>query len=195
MRFIVGLGNPGLAYRVTRHNVGFMVVDRLARKHGISLSRIRFRARFGEGEIAGERAVLFKPQTYVNLSGFPVKDLLRFYEGSLDRLIVVHDDLDLNFGRIRIVKKGGHGGHKGVESILETLRRSDFTRLKIGIGRPQDSMDVKDYVLRPFDKKQKAYLGEILLRAVESVEAILLDGVERAMNVFNVGMTCEKKSK
>lgn len=195
MRFIVGLGNPGLAYRVTRHNVGFMVVDRLARKHGISLSRRRFRARFGEGEVPGERAILFKPQTYVNLSGFPVRDLLRFYEGSLDHLIVVHDDLDLNFGRIRIVKRGGHGGHKGVESILETLGGSDFIRLKIGIGRPRGSTDVKDYVLQPFDKKEKAYLGEILLRAVESVEAILLEGVERAMTVFNVAMTCEKKGK
>jgi PTH1 family peptidyl-tRNA hydrolase len=106
---------------------------------------------------------------------------------------VVHDDLDLNFGRIRIVKRGGHGGHKGVESILETLGGSDFIRLKIGIGRPRGSTDVKDYVLQPFDKKEKAYLGEILLRAVESVEAILLEGVERAMTVFNVAMTCEKK--
>lgn len=195
MRFIVGLGNPGLAYRVTRHNVGFMVIDRLARKHGISISRRRSRARCGEGEIDSEHVVLIKPQTYMNLSGLSIKDLLYDYNCSLKDLIVIHDDLDLNFGWIRIRKRGGHGGHKGVQSIIQTMRRSDFVRLKVGIGRPGGTIDVRDYVLHPFEREEKVHLGRILSRAVEAIETILLEGVEGAMNAFNMAVTCEKRDK
>lgn len=195
MRFIVGLGNPGLAYRVTRHNVGFMVVDRLARKHGISLSRRRFGARSGEGKIRGQEAVLVKPQTYMNRSGLPVRDLLGAYGSSLEDLIVIHDDLDVNFGWIRIRGKGGPGGHRGVQSIIQTMGGSDFVRLKVGIGRPRGALDVTDYVLHPFDKDERARLSGVLSRAVEGVEAILLEGVERAMSRFNVALACEKEDK
>ncbi len=193
MRFIVGLGNPGLAYRFTRHNLGFMVIDRLARKRGISLSKRRFRARYGEGEIGNERVVLFKPQTYVNLSGSSIRNLLFAYRGSPSNLIAIHDDLDLSFGRIRITKGGGHGGHKGVQSILESLGGPDFVRLKIGIGRPGEGVDSKDYVLKTFTGAEREQLSTILSRAVDGVETILLKGVERAMNRFNVAKLCEKK--
>jgi len=193
VRFIVGLGNPGLAYRFTRHNLGFMVIDRLARKRGISLSKRRFRARYGEGEIGSERVILFKPQTYVNLSGSSIRDLLFSYRGSLSRLIAIHDDLDLSFGRIRITRGGGHGGHRGVQSILESLGRSDFVRLKIGIGRPGEGIDPKDYVLETFIGEEREQLTTILSWAVDGVETILLRGVERAMNRFNVAEICEKK--
>ncbi len=195
MRFIVGLGNPGLAYRVTRHNLGFMVIDRLARTRRIALSRRRFRARFGEGAIGTERVVLLKPQTYVNLSGLSMRDVLVHYRGSLRDLIVIHDDLDLDFGRIRIKKSGGHGGHKGVQSILDTMGGRDFIRLRVGIGRPRASVDVTDYVLQPFDQKEKADLGHVLSRSVKAVEMILLEGVEKAMNVFNTAALCEKKDE
>ncbi len=192
MRFIVGLGNPGLAYRGTRHNIGFMVVDRLARKRKISISKRRFKARYGEGDIGGERVILLKPQTYVNLSGLSIKSLLSHYSGSLKHIIVIHDDLDLSFGRIRITQSGGHGGHKGVQSIMESLGGADFVRLKIGIGRPREAMDVRDYVLEPFENVERTYLNGILSRTVEAVETVLMEGVEKAMNVFNAARLCEK---
>ena len=195
MRFIVGLGNPGLVYRVTRHNVGFMVIGRLARKHGIPISRRRFRARFGEGEIRGKRVVLIKPHTYMNLSGPPIKGFLGDYGCSLKDLIVIHDDLDLSFGTIRIRRGGGHGGHRGIQAIIRTLGGSDFVRLKVGIGRPRETLDVTDYVLHPFEKDERAHLDSILSRAVEAAETIVLEGVERAMNAFNLARACEKEDK
>jgi PTH1 family peptidyl-tRNA hydrolase len=194
VRFIVGLGNPGLAYRVTRHNVGFLVIDRLVRKHGIPLSRRRFRARYGEGRIRDEQIVLIKPRTYMNLSGLPIKDLLAIYDASRKDLIVIHDDLDVNFGWLRIRRRGGHGGHKGVQSIIQTTGGSDFVRLKVGIGRPKGGApDATAYVLHPFERGEKACLGSILSTAVEAVETIVLEGVEKAMNVFNRVVACEKR--
>jgi len=195
VRFIVGLGNPGLAYRVTRHNVGFMVIDRLARKHGIPLSTRKFRARLGEGKIVSAQVVLIKPQTYMNLSGLCVQKLLSYYDDSLKNLIVIHDDLDLSMGSIRIRRKGGHGGHKGVQSIIQSLGGRDFVRIKVGIGRPRSGVDVTDYVLHPFEGEERTRLGSVLSRAVEAVEVILLEGVDRAMSAFSVAVSCEKKGK
>ncbi|MBW2058272.1 MAG: aminoacyl-tRNA hydrolase [Deltaproteobacteria bacterium] len=195
MRFIVGLGNPGLAYRVTRHNVGFMVVDQVARKHLISLSRRRFGARYGEGSILGKRVVLAKPQTYMNRSGLAVGKLQEIFGFSTEDLIVVHDDLDLDFGWIRIRTRGGHGGHKGVQSVMDILGRSDFVRLKVGIGRPETKDEVTDYVLHPFDEEQKRSLSFVLAKAGEAIEAILLHGVEGAMNLFNKAPTFEEKGR
>lgn len=169
-----------------------MVVDRLARKRKISISKRRFKARYGEGDIGGERVILLKPQTYVNLSGLSIKSLLSHYSGSLKHIIVIHDDLDLSFGRIRITQSGGHGGHKGVQSIMESLGGADFVRLKIGIGRPREAMDVRDYVLEPFENVERIYLNGILSRTVEAVETVLMEGVEKAMNVFNAARLCEK---
>jgi len=195
VRFIVGLGNPGLAYRGTRHNVGFMVIDRLARKHGIPISRRRFRARCGEGKIGREQVVLIRPQTYMNLSGLSVKGFLDDHESSLKDLIVIHDDIDMDFGRIRIRKRGGHGGHKGVQSIIQTTGGTDFIRLKVGVGRPGGVLDVTEYVLYPFKREERVQLGRILSGALEAVEMILLEGVEGAIRCFNAAVLREKKDK
>jgi len=195
VKHIVGLGNPGLAYKGTRHSVGFMVIDGLALKYGIALSRKRFRAICGEGEMGGERVVLMKPQTFMNLSGLSVRDALADSGCSVSDLIVIHDDIDLPFGAIRIRKRGGHGGHRGVQSIIETLKGSDFVRLKIGVGRPEEGMDVKEYVLHPFEKSEQEQLGMILSTAVDALEALVGEGVEYAMNTFNMGEICEKIDK
>jgi PTH1 family peptidyl-tRNA hydrolase len=195
VRFIVGLGNPGLAYRDTRHNVGFMIIDRLAQKHGVSISGRKFRARCGKGRIGNDQVFLIKPQTVMNLSGLSVRDLLSFYQRSPNDMILIHDDLDLNFGTLRIKQRGGHGGHKGVESVIESLGETDFVRLKVGIGRPLNGLDARGYVLQPFNREQKGQLVEILVRAVNAIEMILLEGVERAMSVFNTARICEKKDK
>ncbi len=164
----------------------------MARKHGILLSRKRFRARFGVGEIGNDPVILIKPQTYVNLSGLSVKGFLFSSNGSLKDLIVIHDDLDLDLGRIRIRERGGHGGHKGLQSVIQAMGGTDFVRLKVGIGRPRVTTDVKDYVLRPFDREERAHLNGILLRAVAAVETILLEGVEKAMNTFHGGVAFER---
>lgn len=185
MRLIAGLGNPGLAYRKTRHNAGFMALDRLAQKHGITTSRTKFRARFGEGNIGQENVILTKPQTYMNLSGASIKGFLDFYRIPVEELIVVHDDMDMNLGRIRIKEGGGDGGHKGIRSIIQSARSGKFCRIKIGIGRPQEGEEAQEYVLRPFSKAEEPLLAETLSRTVEAIEVILLEGVQQAMNRFN----------
>ena len=191
MRFIVGLGNPGLAHRVTRHNVGFMVISRLGRTYGISVSRRRFGARYGEGTIRGQKVLLVKPHTYMNVSGPPVKSFVALYEASLRDLIVIHDDMDLTFGSIRIKRSGGHGGHKGVRSIMEATGGSDFIRIKLGIGHPEGTLSVTDYVLSPFTKEERGLLDQILSRAIGAIEMILVEGVDNAMNVCNAAVIRE----
>jgi PTH1 family peptidyl-tRNA hydrolase len=172
-----------------------MVVSRLARKHGISFSHRRFRARYGQGEICGTQVFLIKPYAYMNLSGNPVNRLLAAYHCSLDDLIVVHDDLDLDFGSIRIKRKGGHGGHRGVRSIIQALDGSEFTRLKVGIGRPSEESEPSDFVLDPFEQGEREHLDEILSRAVAAVETLLVEGVEEAMNAFNTEVNPQSNSK
>lgn len=195
MKHIVGLGNPGLAYKGTRHSVGFMVIDRVASKCGIALSKRRFRATCGEGEMGGKRVVLIKPQTFMNLSGLSVRDALADSGCSLEDLIVIHDDIDLPFGSIRFRKRGGHGGHRGVQSIIETMAGSDFVRLKIGVGRPEEGMDVSDYVLHPFERGEQERLGTILSMGVEAVETLVREGFEEAMRALNAVQLCEKIDK
>ena len=172
-----------------------MVIDRLARKHGISVSRRRFRARCGEGEIGPIKVVLIKPQTYMNRSGLPVRDILDDHGSSAKDLIVIHDDIDMDLGRIRIRRGGGHGGHKGLQSIIQTTAARGFIRLKIGIGRPEKALEVTEHVLHPFDREEKAQLDRILPRGVEAIEMMLLEGVEKAMSTFNVAAICEKVDK
>jgi PTH1 family peptidyl-tRNA hydrolase len=172
-----------------------MVIDGLALRCGIALSRKRFSAIYGEGEMGGERVVLLKPQTFMNLSGLSVRDALADSGCSLSDLIVIHDDIDLPFGAIRIRQRGGHGGHRGVQSIIETMEGSDFVRLKIGVGRPEEGMDIKNYVLDPFEKSEQGRLRMILSMAVDAVEALIGEGVEYAMSAFNTGEICEKMDK
>jgi PTH1 family peptidyl-tRNA hydrolase len=185
VELIVGLGNPGKEYEASRHNIGFLVVNRLARFHGIPLQERKYKSRWGRGDIEGRPVVLAKPRTYMNASGEAVKLLLAPFSLTADRLIVVHDDLDLPFGRIRIKEKGGNGGHRGIQSIMRAIGSGDFLRLKVGIGRPPGGMDAADYVLQPFDHDEKQLLGDVLANAREALELLLTDGLQTAMNRYN----------
>lgn len=186
MYLIIGLGNPGGCYRLSRHNLGFMVVDELALRYAIHVSRKKFQAEIGEGMIAGSRAVLVKPQTYMNLSGLSVREAVSFFKTAPDRLIVIYDDLDLAPGRIQIRTGGGAGGHKGLRSVIEHLGTPDFIRVRLGIGKPERKEMVEDYVLQPFLKDELAGVASQILAASEAVSVILSAGLPEAMNRFNV---------
>jgi len=185
MNLIVGLGNPGKEYLFSRHNMGFMVVDRLADDLGIRVTRSQFDALTGDGSISGRRIMLAKPQTYMNLSGRAVSGLLNFYKLEMDSLIVVHDDLDLPFETVRIKKGGGHGGNKGVMSIINQLGSPDFVRVRMGIGKPARKEMTDDHVLGRFSPEEVKVLPDILVRAADAVEAVLKAGLAAAMNEFN----------
>jgi peptidyl-tRNA hydrolase, PTH1 family len=182
---IAGLGNPGPDYRYNRHNVGFMVVDALAAALDIPIQRVEMRALVGKGLLDGERLILAKPQTYMNQSGLAVGSLARFYKIPLEQLLVVHDDLDLPLGTLRMRPFGGTGGQRGMESIVARLGTRDFPRLRVGIGRPPGRMDPADYVLHNFDPEQEGFLPEVLGRAVKAIQCFILDDIETAMNEFN----------
>lgn len=182
---IAGLGNPGPQYRQNRHNVGFMVINSLASQANIRLTRVSFRALVGSGSFEDKRLILAKPQTYMNDSGQAVAPLLRFYKIPLDHLLVVHDDLDLPFGTLRLRPMGGTGGQRGMESIVKLLGTNEFARLRVGIGRPPGRMDPRDYVLHDFDAAQQELLPDVLHTAVEAIAMFLHAGIEKAMNAFN----------
>lgn len=182
---IVGLGNPGAEYRHNRHNVGFMVVNALAESAEIPIRRVSFRALVGKGTLAGESVILAKPQTFMNNSGEAVAPLMRFYKIPVEHLLVIHDDLDLPFGTLRLRPSGGTGGQKGMESIVAKLGTREFARLRVGIGRPPGRMDPSDYVLHDFDPPQEEMLPEILHTAKQAVRMFIQEGIEQAMNDFN----------
>jgi len=182
---IVGLGNPGPRYHHNRHNVGFMVLDALADTANIPIRRVEFRALIGKGEYAEERLILAKPQTFMNNSGQAVGALVRFYKIPIERLIVVHDDLDLPYGTLRLRPRGGAGGQRGMGSIMAKLNTQDFARLRVGLGRPPGRMDPSDYVLHDFDPPEEEILPEVLASAVDAIRMFLKDGIERAMSEFN----------
>ncbi|MBI5845270.1 MAG: aminoacyl-tRNA hydrolase [Deltaproteobacteria bacterium] len=182
-KLLVGLGNPGSEYRNTRHNVGFMVADAFAGKHGISLSGRKFDALWGKGMVDGTEVLISMPQTYMNLSGASVSRMADFYQITREDILVVHDDMDLPFGRIRVKEKGGHAGHNGLRSIISCLGGSDFTRLRVGIGRPSHS--ATDHVLGGFNPDERVLIADIVRLAVEAAEAVVLAGPILAMNRFN----------
>ncbi len=185
---IVGLGNPGREYRDTRHNVGFMVVDRLSKDINIPLTRVQASAVTGSGVYSGKRVILAKPQTYMNLSGQSVGPLMKFYKIPTDRLLVIHDDLDLPLGVLRMRPDGGSGGQKGVASIIQRLGSQDFPRLRVGIGRPKGAKDAADYVLDGFSRGEQETADRVLARAAEAVKTFIGSGLETAMNQFNGGL-------
>lgn len=187
MKLIAGLGNPGRDYHWTRHNAGFLLIDCLARKHGIEVAKKGLKSVYGRGKIGAEEVLLAKPQTFMNVSGEAVSRLLHFFHLPPQDLIVAHDDLDLPWGAIRIRLRGGHGGHKGIRSILEALGGvQDFVRCKVGIGRPGNpAQDPADFVLEPLRGSQREEFRETVGRGSEAVEAILRDGPEKAMNRYH----------
>jgi PTH1 family peptidyl-tRNA hydrolase len=185
---IVGLGNPGPRYAANRHNVGFRCIERLAVAHGLVFDKRQKRARVSLGTVQGRRVVLARPQTFMNESGRAVVPLARFYQVPLERLLVVYDDLDLSLGVVRLRPEGGSGGHKGIQSIIEHLGGQDFSRLRLGIGRPPGRMDPAAYVLQDFSADEEPLVEEMLERAVAAMETWLCEGVEAAMNRHNRGL-------
>jgi len=185
VKLVVGLGNPGEKYQSTRHNLGFLVIDQLARQKNISIDRNICNALIGEGLNNGEKLILAKPQTFMNRSGIAVHALLNEFFGSAVDLMVVYDDLDLPFGRIRIRPSGSAGGHRGIVSITESLAGAAFSRVRVGISRPPQGMDTVDYVLEPFTAAEVSELPEQIVRVAAAIEAVLKDGIERAMEIFN----------
>ncbi len=182
---IIGLGNPGKKYERTRHNAGFMAVDEISRLAGIDISQEKHHSLIGKGRIGASEAILAKPQTYMNESGMAVAALLQDAYLEADSLIVLHDELDLPLGTVRIKNGGGHGGHNGLRSIIENIGTADFTRVRIGIGRPPAGMEGVDYVLRSFAEDERQIAGEAAEKAADAVMAIASDGLTRAMNQFN----------
>jgi PTH1 family peptidyl-tRNA hydrolase len=185
MKLIVGLGNPGRRYERARHNLGFLVIDRLANRHDVTINKMLCGALVGDWSFGGENIVLAKPNTFMNRSGAAVDGLLREYGATAENLLVVYDDLDLSFGRIRIRTRGSAAGHRGVLSIIETLAGALFYRVRVGIGRPPHGMDPVDYVLQPFSDDEMWELNEIVDRATDSVVCLFRDGPRRAMELYN----------
>lgn len=186
MKLIVGLGNPGIEYQFTPHNVGFLAVDRIAEQHGVRIGNRHCRALTGRTEIAGHPAVLAKPETYMNLSGMALRELVARYEVDPQRdLMVLYDELDLPLGRIRIRERGSSAGHKGMESIIGALGTQELLRIRLGIAPEHEVRDSARYVLSQFKKSQYEALDQMLDRAAEAVAVILSEGPGPAMSRFN----------
>ena len=185
MRLIVGLGNPGAAYAQTRHNVGTWVIERAAARWSIRLAK-RGMAHRGSGRLESELLELAGTLDWMNITGPPLKGLFREFMLTADDLILIHDDLDLEPGRLRIKQAGGHGGHNGIKSVVEALGTPEFVRLKIGIGRPSPRQDSADYVLQAFTREELEVLNPCLDRAVDALECLIHRGTAVAMNQFNV---------
>jgi len=192
MKLIVGLGNPGRGYANNRHNVGFACLNHFARKYGIRFDRKRALARIGIGEVAGHEVVLAKPQTYMNQSGQSVSRLINRFDIDIDDILVIHDDLDLSPGKIRIRHGSGSGGHKGVDSIISSLESQGFPRLRVGIGRPTidssaqiSEADVVAYVLSDFTPEEKQIIIQVIPQVSEAIYYLLNQGLTKAMNKYN----------
>jgi len=185
VRLIVGLGNPGLEYSHTRHNIGFRAVDQLAAEHALSLSRENFQAAYGIGFVGGARTIVAKPLTFMNRSGEAVAALAAHYTIPPAHITVIHDDMDIAFGRLRIKLRGGSAGHRGIESIQQHLGRSGFTRIRIGIGTPPPAIDPVEYVLQNFSDDEAACLEEVIRKTVHCVAALCELGPQAAMNEFH----------
>ncbi|GAB4412997.1 MAG: aminoacyl-tRNA hydrolase [Thermodesulfovibrionales bacterium] len=183
MWVIVGLGNPGRRYSKTRHNIGFMVADDIADRYGIEL-KTKELYKMGKGSIGDSDIILMEPLTFMNRSGLAVRDVMKRYGIPPENLIVIHDDIDMQTGTLKIRAKGSSGGHRGIESIIESIGTKGFIRVKIGIGRG-DGVPVEDYVLSRFGKEELPVIKDAINKASDAVITILIDGVERAMNRFN----------
>ncbi|KAK2439450.1 aminoacyl-tRNA hydrolase [Trifolium repens] len=190
---IVGLGNPGKKFSGTRHNVGFEMVDTIAEAEGISMNSVSFKALFGKGYIGDVPVILAKPQTFMNLSGESVGAIVSYYKIPLKQVLVIFDDLDLPFAKLRLLPKGGHGGQNGMKSIINHLKgNSAFPRLRIGIGRPPGKMDPAAFVLRSFTKQEREELDFTLHRGLEAVRIILLEGFDKGATFVNTAKKIEQ---
>lgn len=182
---MAGLGNPGKGYARTRHNIGFMVIDCLAERLSLAIDKKKFDVEYNTAEIEGEKILLAKPMTYMNNSGYPLLSLCRYHNMENGRMIIIHDDIDLVFGQIKIKTNGGHGGHNGIKSIIEVFGRNDFTRIRVGIGHPGDKNGVVDHVLGKFSKDETEALSPLIERAAEAAITVLKKGEGEAMKRFH----------
>jgi peptidyl-tRNA hydrolase, PTH1 family len=184
MKVIVGLGNPGRKYEVTRHNIGFITVDHIADELDIDVTRMKWKGLLGEGRVQGEKVILFKPQTYMNKSGEAVRELIDFYDVPLTDVLFIYDDLDLPSGKIKLRMKGSAGGHNGVKSLIQHLGTKELRRIKMGVGRP-DSGDVVSYVLGPFPGEEQEAVRAMISKAVQAGIAFCTEEFSKVMNMYN----------
>jgi len=182
---IIGLGNPGREYRDTRHNIGFMVINRLAERLNLSFTRTQSKALITDGRYRGQRIYLAKPQTYMNASGQAVAALLKFYKIPFENLLVAYDDVDLPFETLRMRPSGGSAGHKGMNSIIQQLGSNEFPRLRLGVSRSFGSKQAADYVLKPFSKEESEFLSSYINRAADATLTYITEGIDRAMTEYN----------
>lgn len=185
MYYIVGLGNPGIQYENTRHNAGFIAIDYLARKYSIDVRKIKFKSLIGQGVISGQKVMLVKPQTYMNNSGEAIREIYKYFDFDHDKLIVIYDDIDIDFGSIRIRKKGSAGTHNGMKSIIYNLEFDDFPRIKVAVGKKPSYMDLANFVLSGFSKQEAKIIEEEVKFASDAIEMILEEGIEKTMSMFN----------
>ena len=183
---IVGLGNPGEKYELTRHNAGFLAIDTLAEKHGAKIGKIKFKSLVGDCQIGGSRCLLMKPQTFMNNSGEAVVEAMQFYKLTPDRVIIIFDDVSLDVGQLRLRRKGSDGGHNGVKSIIYLSGSDEYKRIKIGVGKkPHPDYDLADWVLGKFRHEDEKTLSEVFSSAADACECIITSGIDKAMNKFN----------
>jgi peptidyl-tRNA hydrolase, PTH1 family len=182
---IIGLGNPGGKYDNTRHNVGFDAIDILSAKYGIKVSKVKHKALTGEGDIKGARVLLVKPQTFMNLSGECVREIVAWYKIPVQSLILIYDDVDLPLGKIRIRPRGSSGTHNGMKSVIYQLQSDDFPRIRIGTDKAPEGWDLADYVLSRFNQDERKIINECILMSAEAAAAIVTLGLETAMNMYN----------
>jgi peptidyl-tRNA hydrolase, PTH1 family len=185
MYIIIGLGNPSREYQATRHNIGFDVITKIADDNNISMDTKKHKAICGKGIIAGEKVILAQPQTYMNLSGESVRELVDFYKVTPEEIIVIYDDISLEVGQLRLRSKGSAGGHNGIKSIINHLGTQEFPRIKVGVGDKPAGWDLADYVLSRFPEVEQPVIREALKNSSEAVKAIISDGLEAAMNRYN----------
>ena len=194
MYIIVGLGNPGKQYENTRHNMGFLAVDLLAEKYNIEVNKIKFKALVGKGRIAGQKVLLVKPQTYMNLSGEAVRQAMDFYKIDPEELIVIYDDIDIPTGTFRIRKKGSPGTHNGMRNIFQHIQTNDFPRIRVGIGSGKKA-NLAGYVTGGISKSEQEILADVLKNSADAAACIIEKGIDKAMNEYNVRPNKEKKEK
>jgi peptidyl-tRNA hydrolase, PTH1 family len=184
-KMIAGLGNPGANYSQTRHNIGFLIADDIATRYSLSFNKTQFDSEYTKAKIKGNEVFIVKPMCYMNRSGYPIQKFSSYYKIDINDVIVVHDDIDLEFGKIKIVKSRGHGGHNGVRSIFEAFGKKDVIRVRIGVGRPGGQKEVSKHVLGGFSEQEKKALGSLIENGVGACLAILKKNVTSAMNVWN----------
>ncbi|GGE54031.1 peptidyl-tRNA hydrolase [Pullulanibacillus camelliae] len=185
MKLIAGLGNPGSEYVHTRHNIGFEVIERLADKENIPLSRSKYNALYGKGEIQGEEVLLVKPLTYMNLSGEAIAPFMNFFKIPIEDMMIIYDDMDLAVGKIRLRLKGSAGGHNGMKSIIQHLGTSEFKRTRVGIGRPDGRQPVIDYVLQKFSEEEEPIIAEVIEKAAMACGEWCSEPFDKVMNKYN----------